>query len=55
VDRIRGEVVATGRLTAEDPLQAGDDVTVGAVVALVEELVWTNGEPRLILAPRSRR
>ena len=45
------EIVATGRLTAEDELAPGDELTLAGVIARVEELSWTNGEPRLMLQP----
>jgi hypothetical protein len=43
------EIFSTGRLTVERELSPGDEVTVAGVVAQVEELSWSNGEPRVIL------
>jgi hypothetical protein len=45
------EILSTGRLTAEQELAPGDEVTVAGIVAQVEALSWVNGEPRLMLGP----
>lgn len=45
------EILSTGRLTAEQELAPGDEVTVAGIVAHVEALSWANGEPRLMLEP----
>ena len=44
-------VVSTGRLTMEDQLELGDELTVAGVVASVTELRWVGGESRLLLEP----
>jgi hypothetical protein len=44
-----GEIVSTGRLTVEEELQPGDELTLASGVARIEELGWLNGEPRLML------
>jgi hypothetical protein len=46
-----GEILATGRLTAEHALAPGDEVTVAGIVAQVKDLSWVNGEARLMLQP----
>jgi hypothetical protein len=46
-----GEILSTGRLTMDDELAPGDEVTVAGVVALVNELAWVGGESRLLLEP----
>jgi hypothetical protein len=45
------EILSTGRLTTEQELAPGDEVTVAGIVAHVEALSWANGEPRLMLEP----
>jgi hypothetical protein len=45
------QVLSTGRLTMDDELMPGDEVTVAGVVALVNELAWVGGESRLLLEP----
>jgi hypothetical protein len=45
------EILATGRMLADDELARGDEVTLAGIVARVEALAWANGEPGLILAP----
>jgi hypothetical protein len=45
------EILSTGRLLADEELVRGDEVTVGAIAARVEELTWADGELRLVLAP----
>jgi hypothetical protein len=44
-----GEIVSTGRLTVEEELEPGDELTLAFGVARIEELGWLNGEPRLVL------
>lgn len=44
-----GDIVSTGRLTVEEELGPGDELTLACGVAHVEELSWLNGEPRLVL------
>jgi hypothetical protein len=44
-----GEIVSTGRLTVEEELELGDELTLAYGVVRVEELGWVNGEPRLVL------
>jgi hypothetical protein len=45
------QVVSTGRLTMEDQLALGDELTVAGIVASVTELRWVGGESRLLLEP----
>ena len=45
------QVLSTGRLTMEDELAPGDEVTVAGIVALVNEMGWVAGESRLLLEP----
>jgi hypothetical protein len=45
------QVLSTGRLTMDDELAPGDEVTVAGIVALVSELGWAGGESRLLLEP----
>jgi hypothetical protein len=45
------EILSTGRLTAEQELAPGDEVAVASVLASVTEVVFQNGEARLILEP----
>jgi hypothetical protein len=45
------EILATGRLLADEELARGDELTLAGIVARVEELAWANGEPRLMLVP----
>ena len=45
------QVLSTGRLTVDDELAPGDEVTVAGIVSLVNELVWLGGESRLLLEP----
>jgi hypothetical protein len=45
------QVLSTGRLTMDDELAPGDEVTVAGIVALVNELGWVGGESRLLLEP----
>jgi hypothetical protein len=45
------QVLSTGRLTMDDELAPGDEVTVAGIVALVNELAWVGGESRLLLEP----
>lgn len=47
------QVLSTGRLTMDDELAPGDEVTVAGIVALVNELAWVGGESRLLLEPRA--
>ena len=49
--RQSGQVVSTGRLTMEDQLALGDELTVAGIVASVTELRWVGGESRLLLEP----
>ena len=49
--RQSGQVVSTGRLTMEDQLAPGDELTVAGVLASVTELCWVGGESRLLLEP----
>jgi hypothetical protein len=51
--RQSGQVVSTGRLTMEDQLAPGDELTVAGVLASVTELRWVGGESRLLLEPVS--
>jgi hypothetical protein len=46
-----GRVVSTGRLTMEDQLALGDELTVAGIVASITELRWIEGESRLLLEP----
>lgn len=46
-----GQVVSTGRLTMEDQLALGDELTVAGILASVTELRWVGGESRLLLEP----
>jgi hypothetical protein len=48
------EILSTGRLTAEQELAPGDELTIAGIVAQVEALIWANGEPRLMLEPALR-
>jgi hypothetical protein len=43
------EILSTGRLTFDHRVSPGDKVTVAGVVAELQELSWTDREPRLIL------
>lgn len=45
------QVLSTGRLTMDEELAPGDEVTVAGIVALVNELGWVGGESRLLLEP----
>ena len=45
------QVLSTGRLTMDDELAPGDEVTVAGIAALVNELAWVGGESRLLLEP----
>jgi hypothetical protein len=45
------EILSTGRLTSEEELAPGDEVTIAGILAQVEELSWVNGEVRLLLQP----
>jgi hypothetical protein len=45
------QVLSTGRLTMDDELVPGDEVTVAGIVALVNEMAWVDGESRLLLEP----
>jgi hypothetical protein len=45
------QVLSTGRLTMDDALAPGDEVTVARIVALVNELTWVGGKSRLLLEP----
>ena len=45
------QVLSTGRLTMEDELAPGDEVTVAGIVALVNGMGWVGGESRLLLEP----
>jgi len=45
------QVLSTGRLTVDDELAPGDEVTVAGIVSLVNELAWLGGESRLLLEP----
>ena len=47
------QVVSTGRLTMEDQLAPGDELTVAGILASVTELRWVGGESRLLLEPVS--
>jgi hypothetical protein len=47
------EILSTGRLTAERELAPGDEVAVAGILASVREVVFLNGEVRLILEPVS--
>ena len=49
--RQSGQVVSTGRLTMEDQLALGDELTVAGILASVTELHWVGGESRLLLEP----
>jgi hypothetical protein len=46
-----GEILSTGWLTSEQELAPGDEITVAGLVALVEDVGWTEGELRLMLRP----
>jgi hypothetical protein len=46
-----GQIVSTGRLTTDDQLALGDELTVAGIVASVTELCWVGGESRLLLEP----
>jgi hypothetical protein len=45
------EILATGRLLADEDFACGDELALGGTLARVEELAWANGEPRLVLSP----
>ena len=45
------EVVATGRLMAEDALAIGDEVTIAGILARVDDVTWADGNVRLLLQP----
>ena len=45
------QVLSTGRLTMDDELAPGDEVTVAGIVASVNEMAWVAGESRLLLEP----
>ena len=48
----RGEkLLSTGRLTSEEQLLPGDEVTIAGILARVQELSWVDGEVRLFLQP----
>lgn len=49
--RQSGQVVSTGRLTMEDQLALGDELTVAGILASVTELRCVGGESRLLLEP----
>jgi hypothetical protein len=42
-------IVSTGRLMAEGEVLVGEEVTVAGVLAHVNEIVWADGERRLLL------
>ena len=44
--RRHDEIASTERLTVEEELESGDELTLVCGVARVEELGWLNGEPR---------
>ena len=43
------EVISTGRLTTEEDVALGDPVSVAGVLAFVKDMIWSDGEPRLLL------
>jgi hypothetical protein len=44
-------ILSTGRLTVDEELAPGDEVSVAGIIALVNELAWVGGESRLLLEP----
>jgi len=46
------QTLATGWLTSDEKVEAGDEVTIAGVVARVADVAWTNGGVRLLLEPR---
>jgi hypothetical protein len=42
-------IVSTGRVMAEGEVLVGEELTVASVSAHVNEIVWANGERRLLL------
>jgi hypothetical protein len=47
-----GAVIATGRIQLEEPPAPGDELTLGATPAVVEEVLPLPGKHRLILVQR---
>jgi hypothetical protein len=45
-------VLATGWLTSDDDVQAGDELVVAGLIARVAEIRWTNDAFRLLLEAR---
>jgi hypothetical protein len=43
------EILSTGRLTIEQELAPGDELTIAGIPALVDEIGWVDGESRLLL------
>jgi hypothetical protein len=50
--RREGEVIATGRIQLEETPEPGDELTLGATVARVEDVLPLRGGQRLILEQR---
>jgi hypothetical protein len=46
------ETLATGWLTSDEEMEAGDHVTIAGIAARVAEVAWTNGGVHLLLTPR---
>jgi hypothetical protein len=45
------EILSTGRLTIEQELAPGDELTIAGMPTLVDEIGWVDGESRLLLKP----
>jgi hypothetical protein len=43
------EILSTGRLTIEQELAPGDELTIAGMPALADKMGWVNGESRLLL------
>ena len=50
--RRNGAVIATGRIQLDEPPAPGDELTLGATPAVVEEVLPLPGVPRVILEQR---
>ena len=44
-------ILATGRVTTDTEVEVGDELRLAGLVGCVHEVIWTAGEPRLLLEP----
>jgi hypothetical protein len=51
--RARSDVVSTGRLTSDRPLDIDDRIAVGGALATVVEVIRLSDETRLVLEARN--